>query len=373
MPPVKVLQFICPAGFFGAEMWILALAGSLDRQRVHFELAVTHESETQNLEVHRRFVGLGLPGHKLPMADRFDPLVIWRLARLIRRNRIELLHTHGYKSDILGLLAARLAGIKAVATPHGFENSKDPKLQLFIKLGCLALRHFDAVAPLSDELAADMRRIGVRPERVRLIQNGVDLSEVDRVLGETAEAFYPDPSERRVAYVGQLASRKNLADLIRAFDLLGRERPKARLVLMGEGRQRDELETLARSLPSGDRVDFLGYRSDRLHVLKSCHAFAMTSSLEGIPRAMMEAMALGLPAAAYRIPGVDKLIVPGETGLMAEFGDVEGLKACLERLLFSDGLSAEMGQQARSRIVEHFSAARMAAEYTELYGELVRP
>ena len=101
------------------------------------------------------------------LKGRFDPMIIMRLSRLIRQNKIDIIHTHGYKSDILGLLAARITGIKAVSTPHGFENAPDLKLQTFIRLGCAALKRFDYVAPLSEELKSDMLRIKVNRSKIR--------------------------------------------------------------------------------------------------------------------------------------------------------------------------------------------------------------
>ena len=132
MGKINVLQFICPSGFYGAEMWILALAKHLNPSRVRCQLVITREAGDQNIEVINRFKSLGLQAHQLKMHGRFDPIAIIGLRKLIRREKIQIIHTHGYKSDILGLFAARISGIKALATPHGFENAKDPKLQLFI-------------------------------------------------------------------------------------------------------------------------------------------------------------------------------------------------------------------------------------------------
>jgi len=311
---MNVLQFICPVGLHGAEMWILALAKNFDPRKINCQLAVTLESEDQNIEIYHRFRALYLEAHQVKMRGRFDPKGIMALCRLIREKKIDIIHTHGYKSDILGLIAARITGIKALSTPHGFDNSKDSKLQLFIKLGCLSLRFL---------------------------------------------------------YVGQLIYRKRVDHLIDTFDLLYREHKNIRLIIIGGGPKRSELEEKARSLPSASRIEFLGYREDRLRLLRELNLFCMTSSLEGIPRCMMEAMGMGIPVAAYNIPGVDKLIIHGKTGLMAEFGQVEELKECWKRLLFDEKFSTQIAQNGRKHILENFSAKRMAEEYTHLYGEMM--
>ena len=368
---INVLQFICPAGLFGAEMWILALARNLGGHDIHCRLAVSHESDAQNIEIVNRFKALGLPAHKITMRGRFDPGAVGRLADLIRTRNIHIIHTHGYKSDILGLMAAKLTGIKAVSTPHGFENSKDFKLQMFIRMGCFSFKFFDMVAPLSDELLENVRSFGVPAARSLMIQNGVDLDEVEQEAGTGPRVIAVNEDEKRIGYVGQLASRKNVDDILSTFDLLYKEHKQIRLFLVGEGPLRNALEKHAASLNCAGQIEFLGYRPDRLQIVKHLDLFTMTSSLEGIPRCMMEAMGMGVPAAAYNIPGVDKLIIHNQTGLMADFGDIHGLKNCWEKLLFDRPFSKHIAAKGKRHIYERFSAARMAGEYTQLYRKLV--
>ncbi|MDR4499292.1 MAG: glycosyltransferase [Candidatus Scalindua sp.] len=371
MRKINVLQFICPAGFYGAEMWILALAKNIDTHSINCKLAITRESEVQNIEVYNRFQSLGFDAYQINMRGRFDPRVIYKLLRLIKEKKIDIIHTHGYKSDILGLAAARLAGIKAIATPHGFENSKDMKLQLFIRFGCMALKRFDRVVPLSEELRTDMARIKIKPAKIKLIDNGVDLGEIEIERKIWSSQFLRNESEKKIVYIGQVASRKNVIDLIKTFDLLYKEHQDVRLIIIGDGPKRAELEIYARSLASSSKIEFLGYRDDRLTLLKGIDLFCMTSSLEGIPRCMMEAMAMGIPVTAFNIPGIDKLIIHEQTGLMADFGDTEGLKECWKRLLYDSEFAGELAQNARNHVINNYSAKRMSDQYMKLYQEVM--
>ena len=365
------MQFICPAGMYGAEMWILALAKNLKKLNLPCRLAVTRESESQNLELCSRYQALDLPVQQIKMAGRFDVRVIFKLVRLIKEQNIQIIHTHGYKSDILGLVAARIAGIKAVATPHGFENARDIKLQMFIKAGCMALKYFDAVAPLSDELLMDMKRIGVNKARIRLIQNGVDLDEIASAASSGRMAMGSEKSAfRKIGYIGQMASRKNITDLIKTFDLLYQDDRHVQLMLIGDGPQKEALQKMATALPSAENILFLGYRKDRLELLRDMDMFSMTSSLEGIPRCMMEAMAMGVPVAAFDIPGVDKLIVNKKTGLSVKFGDIRGLADCWKTFLSDPAYAGQIGMNGKQHVFTHYSAFRMASEYLDLYKRL---
>ncbi len=369
---INVLQFICPTGLYGAERWILALTKHIDPSLCSFHLAVTDESPGQNLDVCTEFASLDLPTHKISMSGRFDPMSIFGLWRVVCENNIDIIHTHGYKSDIIGLIAARLTRIPCITTPHGFENSKDKKLQAFIRLGIFTLKYFNCIAPLSDDLRDNLKQAGVPAEKIRLIGNGTDLNETDHLHSRRpSSAGSANGRAKKIVYAGQLAPRKNLTDLIKAFDSLHQEDPKLTLLLIGEGPQRTYLEEFASRLSCGRAIHFLGYRKDRLKVVQACDLFCMTSSLEGIPRAMMEAMALEVPVVAYDIPGVNQLVQHEKTGLLAAFGDTRALANRCERVLSESKLSKTLAAKGREHIHKHFSANRMAREYEEMYQQLL--
>lgn len=364
--PINVLQFICPTGFYGAERWILALAKHLDPEKVRSDLAVTAEPSNQGQEITRQHKQLGLDTYEIPMKHKFDLGAVSKLARLIRDKNIHIIHTHGYKSDIIGLLAARKAGIPCVITPHGFSNAMDLKLKLFSWMGNKALRHATRVVPLSKQLMKDCKALGVPTDKTLYIQNGVDLSEV-----EAQEKPHRGPdSEKRIGFVGQMISRKNIHDLLDIFDTLHKKHPNTRLVLLGDGDQRPELEEYSKTLSSESHIEFLGFRDDRLELLKSFDLFAMTSTLEGIPRCLMEATAAEIPVAAYDIAGIDQLIEHEKTGLLAPHGEKEQLLNHWETILFDTDEALRLASAAKEFVYKHYSAQRMATEYTELFEQL---
>ena len=369
--PLKILQFICPTGFYGAERWILTLGKNFDPADIQCDLAVTIEPDQKPLELVRQYRAAGMTVHEVPMTGRFDLGVVRRLVALIRAEGYQIIHTHGYKSDILGLVAARLAGIKIVATPHGFENADDWKLRAYIGLGNLFLKWCDVVAPLSEQLCRDVESIGVRKSKVHYIQNGVDLDEVDAQRQNAAgNAILAAKKAKRVGFVGQMISRKNIFDLLDIFDSLQKKHGNLELKLLGDGEQRPQLEAYARTLASAGAIEFLGFRNDRLDWLQSFDLFVMTSTLEGIPRCLMETMAMGVPVAAYNIPGIDQLLQHGVTGLMAPLGDKNALAAHWETLLFDPAQAQSISEAARSFVWDHFAGARMAREYKQLFLEM---
>ncbi|MFC3094626.1 glycosyltransferase [Alteromonas sediminis] len=364
---MKVLQFICSTGFYGAERWILALSKHLPEE-TQSELVVTLEPGTEDLELVRHFKEIG-PTHQLPMKSRFDLSVVKRLAELIKKNNIDILHTHGYKSDIIGVLAAKKAGITCVVTPHGFENADDIKLRLFIWAGCQAMRYADHVAPLSQQLMGDARRFKVKEENLTYIQNGVDLSEVEAV--RLTKQKKPADAIKTIGFVGQMISRKNIIDILDTFDALYAKRQDITLLLLGDGEDRPKLEAYAQTLKSQDAISYLGFRQDRLQLLRDFDLFVMTSTLEGIPRCLMEACAMAIPVSAYDIPGIDQLITHNETGLLAKLHDKKQILADWEALLDDTVQAKTLADNARRYVETHYSAQRMANEYTTLFTRLL--
>lgn len=370
MHKLRILQFITPAGFYGAERWVLALANNIDPDTMLCDLAVSDEGEEQDLSVAEYYPESAGKVHRLKMHGRFDFRVVGRLCEVIRDRQVDVIHTHGYKSDILGLLAAKRAGIACVSTPHGFSGDVGFKLATFIRIGTHMLRYFDRVVPLSEELMDDMKRFKVPVSKTSFIRNGVDLMEIDAALANLPEDKGPNTDSRIIGFIGQMIPRKGIPDLIEVFDQLYHQEPGLRLQLLGDGSQRQELERQAAELSSVNAVEFLGFRSDRLALLSKFSLFVMTSSLEGIPRCMMEAMAVGVPVVAYDIPGVDQLVEHGKTGLLAPFGDKAALAACCKKVLGDPELAATLSRNAREMVNVRYSAARMASEYENLFRKL---
>lgn len=367
---MRILQFITPNGFYGAERWVLALANNLYTNEAVCDLAVTKEFEGQDLRVADFYPKDKGEVHYLAMKGKFDVKnAVDQLVKIIKQRNIDVIHTHGYKSDIIGLWAARRAGIFAVSTPHGFSSQVSFKMKLFIGLGCRTLRHFDAVAPLSPDLMNDMKRLKVPANKTVFIENGVDLTE--STLLPVKEPNINPIDSPVIGYVGQLIPRKGIGDLIKAFNSVFEKYPNAQLQLVGDGEQRTELEQLASSLPCAANVKFLGFRDDRLELVQKFDMFCMTSELEGIPRCLMESLSLNTPAVAYNIPGVDQLIKHEVNGLLAPHGNISELTTQILRMIEDNPLRLQLTIKGKQIVEERFSARRMAEEYITLFDKLM--
>ena len=369
--PINVLQFTCPDGFYGAERWILALAKNLDDEIINCGLAITVEPNSENQEIAQHYRALGKEVIEVGMNSRFDITVIYKLCKLVKSRNIDIIHSHGYKSDILGLIVARLTGIRALTTPHGFVDVSDWKLRMYYNVGNRFFKWFDVVAPLSEQLCLDVEEFGVPKSKIKYIRNGVDLDEVEAVRANAECTLEKEKGVKRVGFIGQITRRKNVFDILDVFENMHSKYGKLELVLLGDGEQREELQNYANKLNSGLSIKFLGFQDNRLEWLRTFDIFVITSTLEGIPRCLMEAMAMGVPVAAYNIPGVDQLITHGDTGLLAPLGDKQELSDCWEKILYKENYAKEISDSAKSYMHDKFSGKRMAQDYTDLFQEMV--
>jgi glycosyltransferase involved in cell wall biosynthesis len=366
---IRVLQLGSSTGLYGAERWILALGRYLLHGRIESLVGVIKDApgDVPGLCVEAARMGMGT--QVFESYGRLSRSAVGQLRNFIRDREIDILHTHGYKTDVLGYLAARGTRCKTVSTPHGWSVNAGIKVQLYEALDRLVFRFFDAVVPLSSDLYDGLRRLPGLGGKLRLIRNGVDLSEID----STTQAS-PDLQAWKsqgcviVGYIGQLIPRKGLDILLRAFREL--DVPGKRLCIVGEGPQRHELELLADRIGEKDRVHFFGFRDDRIALMKCFDAFVLPSRLEGIPRCLLEAMAARVPVVASDIPGCRALVEDRVTGMLFPVDDHIGLATKLRLLLKDDRLRDSIANAGYGLVRRDYSAETMAERYTELYLDL---
>jgi glycosyltransferase involved in cell wall biosynthesis len=363
------MQLGSPTGLYGAERWILALVRHLSRADVESIVGVIRDSPGLAAPLCAEAERSGARSHIVEAPGRVNFSAVAQLRAYLLENDVHVLHTHGYKTDLVGLLATRATQCRIVSTPHGWSVQAGLALRIYESLDRLAFPFFDAVVPLSDALHAELAVSRRTRPRLHLIRNGVDISEIDAVQGIAQEvADWKRSGQFVIGYVGQLIARKGLATLLRAFARLPATNKK--LALVGEGEQRAELEALAGSLGLGEHVRFFGFRGDRLSLMKGFDVFALPSHLEGIPRCLMESMAAGIPIVATDIPGCRDLVTHGDTGLLFGVDDIDGLVACLEQCRDAD-TRHRFAERGRALVCAKYSAESMAAQYSDLYRTLV--
>lgn len=366
---LRVLHLGSPTGLYGAERWILALINNIDARCVESEVAVVLDDPRLDAPLCSEAAAMGFASTVFEAHGKFSWAAVRQVREHILSRRIDVLHTHGYKSDLIALLAARGTGCRIVTTPHGWSTNADLKLSVYEALDRLLFYGFDAVAPLSQDLYAGLANWPGLTRRLRLITNGVDLRDIDR-RDEVSEELltWKRGGGLLLGFIGQLIPRKGLDLLLQTLsEWRGAE---WRLAIVGEGEERPKLERMVADLNLAQRVRFFGFRSDRLALLRAFDVFVMPSRLEGVPRCLMEAMACGIPIVASDIPGCRDLISPGRTGLLFSSDDSMSLRRALENMEGDDVARRTFAANARRLVEDTWSAEHMAGCYLDLYREL---
>ena len=301
-----------------------------------------------------------------------DVSLLWRIRRELDRCRCRILHTHDFKSDVVGWGVARtIPGLQLVATAHGWSRPVDAKHRLYQGLDRWVLRRFPRVLTVSEDTASRLVRAGIRRSRVTVIPNGVDVEQWKPVGKAPRPAGFPSEGSV-VGVVGRLSLDKDVETVIDALARLVGSFPGTTLVVVGEGPRRAALEKRAREAGMQERVRFLGYRADMREIYAALDLFVQSSRTEGMPNTILEAMAMGRPVVATAVGGVPEMIRDGQDGLLFPVGDAETLAARLKALLEDAELRRRLGEQARRRVEERFSFAARLRRLEDLYEEMAR-
>lgn len=305
---------------------------------------------------------------------KFDPLWVAGLARAMRRDGIDLVHTHLFGDSLHGALAARLAGGRPVVMtlhtlPQGLSRLQRRGYRWLLARCARAIACSRSVA----RGFAEQRLTDRLPET---IANGFEPPRRDPLSDEERHALRASFGAGRdtvlFAAVGRLTAAKGFADLLQAFARLADAGSDldTRLMLVGEGPLRDELEVRARRLGLDERVTFAGFRSDVPELLEAVDIVVFSSRWEGLPVALLEAMAAGRCIVSTDVPGILEAVRDGREALVSPVADVAALTASLLRAAVEPALRARLAEAAKRRFQRRFTAAVMVERYETVYRNL---
>jgi glycosyltransferase involved in cell wall biosynthesis len=374
---VRILYIITSSGIGGAEVALWQLLRRLDRSR--FEPTVVSLKTPGEIAARIRTLGIevlspGIGDETGAFAAIELFLEARRLPRLLGGRSFEIVHSLLFRANLLArLVAPRLGRPTLINAIRVTPEEEGPWLRRVDRLSSRRVNRFLALsATLAKNLEA---RLTLPPGRVRAIANGVDLGEVDRALAAARPTarrqFGLHPPEIAIVCVGRLHRQKGLVHLLGAFHALLQEQPTARLLLAGAGPDRAALSGTVEALRLGHFVRFLGTLADPWPLLAAADIFALPSLWEGMPNALLEAMAAGLPAVATAVGAVPEMVVDGREALVVPPGDTGALTRALAELAASPARRREMGALARQRVEDAYRIEATVAQTERLYDELL--
>lgn len=294
--------------------------------------------------------------------------------RLLRRERYDILHTHTAKAGFIGRLAARFAPVPIVVhTYHAFpwhDHMSGTKRGVFIGMERLVRdgTHYH-ITVSENERQEGLRRRVLREPDSRTIYSGIDFTKLDRPVDRDAirASFGWGPRERVIGMVGRLDAQKAPELMVQAFARVAAADPLARLMIVGDGELRPNVEERIRSLGLGDKVKLLGFRDDVPSLVQASDIFALSSLWEGLGRAMTEAMLVGKAVVVPAINGIPEIVHEGRTGLLYPAGQVDKLADGILRLLADPSLATRLGNDARLLTRSLFDLNGMVRSIEEVF------
>lgn len=371
---IKVAHLISGDLWAGAEVQAYTMIGSLAQaSELEVSAIILNHGKLADL--------LKQSGIRVTVIDERQHgfLGLYRAAgRVLTEHPVHILHSHRYKENILAaMVKGKGSPKKLVQTVHGitelFSGIKGLKIGLYHRLNQFVTgRAFDRILPVSFDIEQEFRR---RYDTTRLttIHNAVEISKV--TPSRTAELVRREwgigPDQLIVGTIGRMAPVKNYELFLEAARLILKRNPQVTFVLAGDGPERGRYEALARAKGLSEAVRFLGFRHDVWDVLNALDLFVMTSHHEGIPVVLLEGMTLGRACVCTAVGGIGEVIEPGQSGALTPPGDAAAMAERCLGLLENPAERQRMGEAARRRIAQEFSADRQRGRLLTVYREVL--
>jgi len=366
MRRIKVLFLITELNVGGAEMVVAKMAAHLNKDRFHCSVcSLLPDGRLADVLQEQ-----GVKTLSLDIKSKLDLGGLFKLVRLLRREKIDILHTHLFHVNLLGRIAGRLAGVPVIIShQHGVERNRSKVRSL---LDRLTSRYADLVISTCEVVKETLiKRDKISPGKIRIIYNGVETpnvnvesSSVRRDLGIALDAPV-------IGVVANLRPMKGYDTFLKAARMILDEVENARFLIVGGGPLEDELKALAFKLGIWPQTIFTGFRDDVPNLLATMDVFVLPSLWEGVPMALLEAMAMAKPVVATEVGGIPEIVIDGVTGLLVPPRDPDALAEAIIALLQDRERAEAMGQAGRERVEKYFTVERMVQKTEALYEELI--
>ena len=367
MNGVKVLQLISSGGYYGAENMLLNLCASQQKAGCQNSLMLFYNVHAPNIEFYERARRRGLSVRMVHCQGRADWRAVRQIEECIQEDGIELLHTHGYKADLYGYVAARRSGRPIVATCHNWVGGT-AALGIYNHLDRMVLKRFHGLAAVSASVAQRLLGSGIAAKKIRTIANGIDVEQFGRARPSPVFDF---DGNKVIGMVARLDLQKGFEYLLRAARELSKAFPALKIVIVGEGPHRQAIENMIQRFGLQSSVIVAGQHSDMPAIYAAMDIFVLPSLNEGLPMTILEAMAASKPVIATRVGAIPMVIKDGETGLLVDPGDANGLRDAFARLLADSDLCRRIGSAGHDWVSRNYTAEAMALKYRQMYDEVL--
>lgn len=365
---IRIVHLITELDVGGAQQALLRLLANADRSRYDITVLTLYNGDKP---LGKAIAALDIPVIDLGLDKPWRLYAVIRLYAELRRRQPAILHAWMFHANILGRLVGRAAGVPSIITSRRSVEVGGDRRE-WIKRLTQSLD--DAVIAVSDVVAvAEVERAGAKQDKVITVHNGLDVAEFKAEASPTMrEGLGLGADDLVVGTVGRLQPVKAHQSLLAMVAELAPRWPQLRLVIVGDGPLRSDLEQLVMTYNIRGHVHFTGTRRDVAAILPTFDLFVLPSRWEGLPNAVLEAMASARPVVATAVGGTPEVVVEGVTGLLVPVGDQAALNGAIERLLADKSRRTTMGEAGRKHVQDRFSVHFMVDKVQALYERLLR-
>lgn len=378
----KIAYILTPVEYGGSEKVNLVFLKNVNRERydVH-PIILIRPWENDNTFVKALndmgYASRVIPVAKRPVSEGRDYFRVLRclsiLHGILSKEKFDIVHTHGYFADIIGSVTSHLHNIPHIATCHGFI-SNDINLKIYSMLDKLSLRFCDRIIAVSDQIRMELLGDGIRESNIITIANAVENSlgedEIAALRIEKRRQLAISKGEIIIGYVGRLSGEKGIEYLIKAGAILRGKNKSFKICIIGDGKERKELEKVSSKMGLEDFILFTGFLSDVERWYPAFDVFVLPSLTEGTPMALLEAMSHGLPVIASKVGGVPDIVKSGTNGLLVRPGNAPEIADAIYMLYEDENLRLKLGREALATVQIQYSVEqwikKIEAEYRRI-------
>jgi glycosyltransferase involved in cell wall biosynthesis len=369
----KILHITKIKGILGSENHLLTLLSELDAQRfeVHFCILAEHRHFSTLSDYAKKLEQAGVRVLILPISRHGGPQLLWTLRKYMIRERFDLVHTHLIHADFYGTLAAKLSGVPAiVSSRHNDDQFRHRKM--LIGLNRFLAQFHSKIIVISEWISTFLQEVeGIPADKIVPIRYGLQPEPIMRRADPSyvRRQFQIQEQVPVIGTIGRLTAQKGQRYLLQALKRVTAQFPDIRVLILGDGELRVELENQARELGIAGNLILPGYRTDAIELLSGFDFFVFPSLWEGFGLVLLEAMALKKAIVASRVSAIPETVLNGQTGLLVPPKDPEKLSDALLTLLREPVLAQKMGESGFERLQAHFGIQNMVKATERIYNE----
>lgn len=362
---MKILHLISSSGFFGAERVMIVLSKALLEQEHEVVVGCICNKYNPHIETVEEAKKAGIPTKVFDSRYQFDPKTIRVIKRYIIENNIDIVHSHGYKSNLYALLSAT-KNIGRVATNHNWLTSS-LRLKVYCYLDRLWIKRFDSIVAVSKEIQTIMVNKGVPKKKIRVIDNGIDLERFRNIEDNCKKEFDILENRTVLGIIGNLSNEKGHKYLIDAVEMLEKTHKEILVLVVGDGRLKEQLKNYVQKIGLNKNFIFTGIRKDIPQLLNTIDIFLITSVKEGLPMVLLEAMAAHKTIVATRVGAIPKVITDKVNGMLVPPRKPEEISKAINELIKDNNKRKQLSKQAYVDVVESYSSTKMCKQYVKEY------